>query len=263
LPILQEAIHFGGTILLYVSLLKKHSSPQSRLASVASDILKTCGAVASKILAKTGHTCKPMLEAWAEIGGRGEELPEGLVMQLETAVEKVVEVRQKEQNDTMMVASSQQDKTMNGSGDNFELDDFDDLSNGSDSANMDNLQDESLDLGLDVGKDVGRDLVQVSSCLKLLAQHAVAPTLQEKESKQAKIVQLLVNVLECHNHCSSTVLDLCIPIVSILATSPHLACATVEQLVEKLVKSLAAASVNKTKFHVPGNKSLDLRLLES
>ena len=264
LPILQEAIHVGGTILLYVSLLQKHSSLQPRLASVASDILKTCGATSSKMLAKTGHNCKPMLEAWAEIGGRGEVLPEGLVKPLETAVERVVGLRQKEQNDTM-VTGSQQDRTMNasrGSGDNFELDDFDDFSNGSDSGTVDNLQDESLDLGLDVGKDVGKDLAQVSSCLKLLANHAVTLT-QERELKQVKVVELLVNVLDCHNHYSSSVLDLCIPIVSILANSPHLADATVEQLVVQLVKNLAAASINKTKFHAPGIESLDLRILES
>ena len=253
LPILQEAIHVGGTILLYVSLLQKHSSLQPRLASVASDILKTCGATTSKMLAKSGHNCKPILEAWAEIGGRGEVLPEVLVKPLETAVERVVGLRQKEQNDTM-VTGSQQDRTMNasrGSGDNFELDDFDDFSNGSDSGTVDNLQDESLDLGLDVGKDVGKDLAQVSSCLKLLANHAVTLT-QERELKQVKVVELLVNVLDCHNHYSSSVLDLCTPIVSILANSPHLADATVEQLVVQLVKNLAAASVNKTKFHASG-----------
>lgn len=213
--------------------------------------IAACTRENASVLGKSS-SCKQTLEVWAEIAGRGEELPEGLVKQLETAVEKVVGARQKEKSDTTIVTYSQQDKTMNGSGDNFELDDFDDLSNGSDSGNIDNLQDESLDLVQDVGKDVGRDLTQVSSCLKLLAGHAVAPTLREKESRQAKVVELLVNVLECHNHCSSNVLDLCIPIVSILAASPHLTCGPVEQLVEHLVKSLAAASVNKTKFHVPG-----------
>ena len=260
-PILQEAIQVGGTILLYVSILQKYSSLQPRLASVAAHILKTCGTATAKMLSKTGHNCKPVLELWAEIGGRGEELPEGLVEKLETSVEKVVELRQKEQSEAVMVTSSQQEKTMNasrGAGDNFDLDDFDDLSNGSDSGTVDNnMQDESLELGLDVGKDVGRDLAQISSCLKLLANHAIAPTLQEKEAKQAKVVELLVNVLDCHNHCSSNVLDLCIPIVSILASSSQLADGTVEQLVEQLVKSLAAASVNKTKFHVPGNGCFD------
>ena len=255
LPILQEAINVGGTILLYVSLLQKYCSLQPRLASVASDVLNTCGAATSKMLSKTN--CKPLLEAWTAIAGRGEKLPEGLVEKLETSVEKVVGLRQKEQSESMMVSGSQQDKVLSvgggGSGDNFDLDDFDDFSNGSDSGTVDNLQlDQSLDLGTDGGKDVGRDLAQISACLKLLANHAVAPTLQESESKQAKVVELVMNVLDCHNHCSSNVLDLCIPIVSIFTNTPQLAHGTVELLVEQLVKSLGLASINKTKFHVPG-----------
>ena len=256
LATLQEAIQIAGTMLLYVSLLEKHSFPQPRLASVATHILKTCGVATSKIMTKIGHNCKPVLDVWAEIARRGEELPEAFVEKLETSTEKMVEARQKEQSEATLVNGSQ-DKTLNasrGSVDNFELDDFDDLSNGSDVGIVDNLQDQSLDLASDVGRDVESDLAQISSCLELLANHAIAPTLQDKELKQGKVVELLMNVLDCHNHYSSNVLNLCIPIVSTLANSPQLADGAVELLVEQVVKSLAAAAVNKTKLHLPGLK---------
>ena len=87
-----------------------------------------------------------------------------------------------------------------------------------------------------------------------MANHAIAPTLQDRELKQGKVVELLMNVLDCHNHYSSSVLNLCIPIVSTLANSPQLADGAVELLVEQVVKSLAAAAVNKTKLHLPGLK---------
>ena len=256
LATLQEAIQIAGTMLLYVSLLEKHSFPQPRLASVATHILKTCGVNTSKMLTKIGHNCKPVLDVWAEIARRGEELPEAFVEKLETSTEKMVEARQKEQSEATLVNGSQ-DKTLNasrGSVDNFELDDFDDLSNGSDVGIVDNLQDQSLDLASDVGRDVESDLAQISSCLELLANHAIAPTLQDRELKQGKVVELLMNVLDCHNHYSSNVLNLCIPIVSTLANSPQLVDGTVELLVEQVVKSLAAAAVNKTKLHLPGLK---------
>ena len=59
-------------------------------------------------------------------------------------------------------------------------------------------------------------------------------------------------------HVSSDVLDICVPVVSTLTSSPQFVQNTVELLVDMVVKNLAAASINKTKFHEPGKERIGL-----